>query len=49
MHLDTTMQLAAIRQDELLRASTRRHATAASRRSRTRWARRNHREQGVRS
>jgi hypothetical protein len=49
MQLDTTMQLAAIRHDELQRAATRRQATSASRRPRTRWGRHSHREQGVRS
>ncbi len=51
MHLDTTMQLAAIRHDELQQAGARRRPTSTStaRRSRTRWARRTIREQGVRS
>ena len=49
MHPHTTMQLAAIRQDELLRAAaSRRRATSASRKPHTRWGRA-HREQGVRS
>ena len=48
MHPHTTMQLAAIRQDELLRAATRRRATSASRKLRPRWGRA-HREQGARS
>jgi hypothetical protein len=49
MHLDTTMQLAAIRHDELQQAGGRRRPTSTARRSRTRRARRSTREQGVRS
>jgi hypothetical protein len=49
MQPDTTMQLAAIRQDELLQTATRRHTTSSHHRPRTRWGRRAHREQGVRS
>jgi hypothetical protein len=49
MYLDTTMQLAAIRHDELQQAGARRRPTSTARRARTRWARRATREQGVRS
>jgi hypothetical protein len=49
MQPDTTMQLAAIRQGELLQTATRRRTTSAHYRPRTRWGRRAHREQGVRS
>jgi hypothetical protein len=49
MHLDTTMQLAAIRHDELQQAAARRSARSTGRRSRTRWASRTIREQGARS
>jgi hypothetical protein len=49
MQPDTTMQLATIRQDELLQTATRRRATSADDRPRTRWGRRAHRGQGARS
>jgi len=49
MHLDTTMRLAAIRQDELRQTATYHRATSTARRPRTRWGRRTIREQGVRS
>lgn len=49
MHLDTAMQLAAIRQDELRQTATHHRAASTARRPRTRWGRRTNREQGVRS
>lgn len=46
MHPDSTMQLAAIRQDELRQSASPHRAPSARRRSRirTRWARRTIRE-----
>jgi hypothetical protein len=49
MHLDTTIRLASIRQDELRHAASHHRATTTARRPRTRWGRRTHREQGARS